>query len=159
MMKRRMLSLVTLFLMGTLAVFAGNKTEKFKVYGNCGMCEKRIEKAALSVDGVLKADWNKDTKMMEVTLNDGKTDVQKVQKAIAKIGHDTNMFKATDEAYNDLPGCCQYDRSKEDAKKEIIEISNRHLLSIREKVFFFTRKFRGRGNQSGKEWHRGQFPK
>ena len=113
MMKRRMLSLVTLLLMGTLAVFAGNKTEKIKVYGNCGSCEKRIEKAALSVDGVSKADWNKDTKMMEVTLDDSKTNVENVEKAVAKVGHDTNKFKATDEAYNDLPGCCQYDRSEE----------------------------------------------
>jgi len=115
-MKRRMLSLVTLFLMGTLAVFAGNKTEKVKVYGNCGSCEKRIEKAALSVDGVSKADWNKDTKMMVVTLDDSKTNVENVEKAVAKVGHDTNKFKATDEAYNDLPGCCQYDRTKEDPK-------------------------------------------
>ena len=61
-MKTKILSLVTLFLLGTVAVFAGHKTEKFKVYGNCSMCEKRIEKAALAVDGVSKADWDKETK-------------------------------------------------------------------------------------------------
>lgn len=48
-----MLSLVTLFIFGVTVVFAGNKTEKFKVYGNCGMCESRIEKAAKSVTGIL----------------------------------------------------------------------------------------------------------
>ena len=117
-MKKRMLSLVTVFLMGTLAVFAGNKTEKVKVYGNCGSCEKRIEKAALSVDGVSTADWNKDTKMLAVTLDENKTNLDNVQKAIAKVGHDTNKYKATEEAYNDLPSCCQYDRTKEDQVKK-----------------------------------------
>ena len=90
-------------MMGAVTVFAGNKTEKFKVYGNCGMCENRIEKAAKSVEGVQSADWNKETKMMEVTFDDAKTDVHKVHMAIAKAGHDTEMHKATDEVYNELP--------------------------------------------------------
>ena len=110
-MKTKILSLVTLFLLGTAAVFAGHKSEKFKVYGNCGMCEKRIEKAALAVDGVSKADWNKETKMINVVFDDSKTDVHKVQMAIAKAGHDTEMHKAKDEVYNKLPACCQYDRA------------------------------------------------
>lgn len=114
-MKTKVLSLVALFMLGAVTVFAGNKTEKFKVYGNCGMCETRIEKAAKSVEGVSKADWNKDTKMMEVTFDDSKTDMHEVKMAIAKAGHDTDMHKATDEAYNNLPGCCHYDRSAEDS--------------------------------------------
>lgn len=112
-MKTKVLGLVTLFLLSAAAVFAGNKTEKFKVYGNCGTCEERIETAAKSVDGVTKADWNQETKMMEVTFDDSKTDVHKVHMAIAKVGHDTEMHKATDEAYNKLPGCCKYDRAAE----------------------------------------------
>ena len=110
-MKTKIVSLIALFMLGAISVFAGNKTEKFKVYGNCGSCESRIESAAKSVDGVSKADWNKETKMMEVTFDDSKTDVHKVHMAIAKAGHDTQMHKATDEAYNKLPGCCKYDRS------------------------------------------------
>ncbi|MGC9352241.1 MAG: heavy-metal-associated domain-containing protein [Mariniphaga sp.] len=118
-MKTKVLSLVVMFVLGTFTVFAGEKTEKFKVKGNCGMCEKRIEKAALSVDGVTKADWNKETKMMEVAFDDSKTDVHKVHMAIANAGHDTEMHKAKDEVYNKLPGCCKYDRSeeKEDAEE------------------------------------------
>lgn len=111
-MKTKVLSLVTLFMMGAVSVFAGNKTEKFLVNGKCEMCEKRIEMAALSLEGVSKADWNKETKMMEVLLDNSKTDVHKVEMAIAKVGHDTKMHKATDEAYNQLPSCCKYDRSE-----------------------------------------------
>ncbi len=112
-MKTKVLSLVALFMIGAVTVFAGNKTEKFKVYGNCGMCETRIEKAAKTVDGVSEADWNKESKMMEVTFDDVKTDVHKVHMAIAKVGHDTDMHKAKDEVYSELPGCCKYDRSAE----------------------------------------------
>ena len=100
-------------MMSSVVVFAGEKTEKFKVYGNCGMCEKRIEKAASSVEGVQDADWNKETKMVEVTFDDAKTDVHKVHLAIASVGHDTEMHKANDEVYNNLPACCKYDRSAE----------------------------------------------
>jgi Cu(I)/Ag(I) efflux system membrane fusion protein len=27
---------------------------------------------------------------------------------VAKAGHDTEKYKATDKVYNDLPGCCKY---------------------------------------------------
>jgi copper chaperone CopZ len=116
-MKTKILSLVTMFLLGAMVVFAKDKSEKFLVNGKCEMCEKRIEMAALSVDGVSKADWNKETKMMEVTLNDSKTDVHKVEMAIAKVGHDTKMHKTSDEVYNELPSCCKYDRSVLEAPK------------------------------------------
>ncbi|MEX2427542.1 MAG: cation transporter [Bacteroidales bacterium] len=116
-MKTKMMSLVGMFLLGTATVFAQGKTEKFEVKGNCGMCETRIEKAALSIDGVKTADWNKETKKIEVSFDESKTDLHKVHKAIAKAGHDTKMHKAKDEVYNKLPGCCKYDRS--DSKKEM----------------------------------------
>ena len=31
-----------------------------------------------------------------------------LKKAIAKAGHDTDVVKATDQAYNELPSCCSY---------------------------------------------------
>ena len=115
-MKTKILSLVALFMMVTFTVFAANKTEKFKVHGNCGMCEKRIEKAASSVEGVSKANWNKETKILEVTFDDTKANTEKIEKAIAKAGHDTPHFKATNEVYKELPGCCHYDRKKDEEK-------------------------------------------
>ena len=109
-MKARDLSLVGLFLMGSATVFAGTKTEKIEVKGNCGMCEKRIEKAASSVEGVSKADWSKETKKLEITFDDAKTSLDKVEIAIAKVGHDTPKHKTSSEVYNKLPDCCKYER-------------------------------------------------
>lgn len=116
-MKTKVFSLVAMFVLGTFTVFAGEKTEKFKVKGNCGMCEARIEKAVNSVEGVSKADWNKETKMLEVAFDDAKTSTDKIEKAIAKVGHDTPHHKAKDEVYNKLHGCCKYDRNE--SKKEM----------------------------------------
>ena len=116
-MKTRVLSIFALFMFGALAVIAANKTESFKVYGNCEMCKARIEKAAKSVEGVSAADWNVETKMIALTFDDSKTDVHKVQVAIAKVGHDTDMHKATDEAYNKIASCCKYERAKSEKEK------------------------------------------
>ncbi|MCW3805712.1 heavy-metal-associated domain-containing protein [Plebeiibacterium marinum] len=114
-------------IMSLTTVFGQAKTEKFKVYGNCGMCESRIEKAAKLVDGVTAADWNKETKMIEVSFDSSKTDVHKVHMAIAKAGHDTDMHKAKDETYNSLPGCCKYERA-EKKRKTIASISIKETL-------------------------------
>lgn len=116
-MKTKILSVVVLLLMGTMGLLAQSKTEKFKVFGNCSMCEKTIEKAAQSVEGVSAADWNKETKMMEVSFDETKTNVHKVHMAIAKVGYDTEMHKADDEVYKKLPGCCKYERAKSGEKK------------------------------------------
>lgn len=111
-MKTKVLNLVSMFFLGASMVFGQAKTEKFEVKGNCGMCENRIEKAAKSVDGVSAADWKQETKILEVSFDESKTSVHKVQMAIAKVGHDTPMHKANDEAYDALPGCCKYDRTE-----------------------------------------------
>jgi len=98
------------------SLFAGSvKTEEFKVGGNCGMCEARIEKAALSVEGVTSAEWNKETKVIKVGFDQSATEIQKVHKAIASSGHDTELVSAKDATYEVLPGCCHYDRLKKQA--------------------------------------------
>ena len=81
----------------------------FTVGGNCGMCKERIEEAALTVDGVTSANWNKDTKMIHVNFGGDATE-DAIQKAIANAGHDTEKYKADDAVYDDLHGCCQYER-------------------------------------------------
>lgn len=87
------------------------KTATFKVFGNCESCKARIEKAA-KVDGVSKAEWNADTKMLTLNYNPAKISTDEVQKKIAAVGHDTEKFKADDKVYKSLPACCQYDRKK-----------------------------------------------
>jgi len=82
----------------------------FKVSGNCDMCKTRIEKAANSVVGVNSAVWDVDTKEIHVSFNHDKTSLDEIHKAIANAGHDTEKETATQEAYDNLPPCCQYTR-------------------------------------------------
>ena len=90
------------------------KTATVKVYGNCGMCETTIEKAA-NKSKVSKADWNEETKLATITYDSKKTNVDAVLKNIALAGYDNQSFLAPDAAYNKLPGCCKYDREKKTA--------------------------------------------
>lgn len=92
------------------ALAQDSKTEIFKVYGNCGMCKKRIDKAAVG-EGIAKADWNVETKIMTITYDPSKITNAAIQKKIAAVGHDTEKEKAADSVYDKLPGCCRYDRN------------------------------------------------
>jgi mercuric ion binding protein len=89
----------------------GPKTETFKVNGACGMCKTRIENG-LKMDGVTKADWDQKTKMATVTYDPSKVTVDVMKKKVADLGHDTDKYKAKDDVYAKLPGCCHYDRAK-----------------------------------------------
>jgi len=79
----------------------------FEVSGVCGMCEERIEEAAV-IPGVKFADWNRETHIITVVYKPKKVSEAEIQKAIAAVGHDTPTAKATEAVYDKLPGCCQY---------------------------------------------------
>ena len=80
----------------------------FGVKGSCDMCKERIEKAAKGVNGVLSAHWDKDTQMIHLQYDPQKTSPKAISKAIAKVGHDTDMDKADKAVYDKLPACCHY---------------------------------------------------
>ena len=87
-----------------------NKKSNFEVIGNCEICKKRIEKAALSLKGVKMATWDIPSNILSVTYNSNKTSPDQIQSAVADVGHDTPSFKAPDNVYNELPMCCIYER-------------------------------------------------
>ena len=88
-----------------------NKKSNFEVIGNCEICKKRIEKAALSLKGVKMATWDIPSNILSVTYNPNKILLNKIQSAIANVGHDTPLFRAPDDVYNELPMCCIYERN------------------------------------------------
>ena len=98
----------------SIAVFAKgeSKTETFKVYGNCSMCKSNIEGVLTKKDGVLSKKWNVDKKEITVTYDPAKITIQKIGEKIASAGYDNQYAKATDESYNGLMKCCQYERPK-----------------------------------------------
>ncbi len=85
------------------------KTESVKIYGNCGMCETKIEKAG-NIKKIANVDWNQETQMATLTYDSSVTNQDEILKRIALAGYDSDKFLAPDEVYNNLHGCCQYDR-------------------------------------------------
>jgi mercuric ion binding protein len=88
-----------------------SKTESFKVFGNCELCQTRIENA-VKEEGASSASWDKDTKMLTVTYDPSKTSRDKLSKKLASVGHDTEKYRAPDDVYDKLPACCHYERAK-----------------------------------------------
>ncbi len=92
-------------------------TETVKVSGNCGMCKTTIEKVG-SLKNTAKVDWNADTQMATLTYDSKKTNQDEILKRIALSGYDSEKFLAPDDVYNNLHGCCQYERVAKVAVKE-----------------------------------------
>lgn len=110
------LILITFFALLTSTVFAQTSastqtskivTANFKVYGNCGECKQRIEKA-LDTKGVKQATWSPSTKNLEVTYVPKKITEMKIRELVSEVGHDTDSTKASDKVYAKLPFCCLY---------------------------------------------------
>jgi copper chaperone CopZ len=107
-----------IFISQSFVVRSQSKTNKkiintnFKVLGNCGMCEKKIEAAALNLKGVKKAVWDMDLLLLHVNYNSKKVNLTEIKQAIADAGYDTETIKTSDEKYNNLHYCCKYDRNQ-----------------------------------------------
>lgn len=115
-----MMAICVLLSTTTNAQIKNAKTEIIKVYGNCGMCETTIEKAG-SFKKIAKVDWNQETQMAILTYDSKKTNQDEILKRIALAGYDSDKFLAPDDVYNNLHGCCQYERAAKVAVKEEIK--------------------------------------
>jgi mercuric ion binding protein len=109
--------IILIILMAFLGFSAQAQTKKSKnlkyttvVNGNCEQCKKRIEKAAFSVPGVKTANWDVSSHQLTVILNEEKSSTEDLNKAIAKVGHDTKDVKAAEADYDNLHTCCKYVR-------------------------------------------------
>ncbi len=101
------------------------KTESVKIYGNCGMCETKIEKAG-NIKKIANVDWNQETQMAILTYDATKTNQDEILKRIALVGYDSDKFLAPDDVYNNLHGCCQYDRVAKVPVKEVATVIARN---------------------------------
>ena len=95
---------------GNMESSADKTHDMFTVSGNCEMCKSRIEKAAKSVKGVISANWDVNAKVIHLDFDSKVTSKGDISKAIAKVGHDTELDKASKAAYDGLPSCCLYAR-------------------------------------------------
>ena len=95
----------------TIIELMGTETS-FGVKGNCKMCKKTIETSALSLDGVHKAIWDVKTKQIDLVYDDQLVELTTIHNTIASSGYSTDLVDLNQEAYENLPMCCQYDPEK-----------------------------------------------
>lgn len=110
-----------------LLIFSGHKaqgqdnkneilSQTIKVYGNCGMCKKRIENAAWG-KGVKEVSWDQETMMLTVKYVTAKTSIEVIEDRVVKAGHDTDNKLTDENTYNNLHQCCKYERNSKAFKK------------------------------------------
>jgi copper chaperone CopZ len=104
-------SILFIFALGFFSCKTGTveKTDTFKVWGNCEKCKKTIE-SSVSVDGVAEKDWNVESTLMTVKFDTTKITLDAIEQLVAKAGYDNDAYYGDDYAYGKLPNCCQYER-------------------------------------------------
>ncbi len=122
-MRSGMISLLSLLFVVfmSLPAFGSEESKKlatpgeaeFTVLGMCGMCKDRIERAAYSVRGVRFAQWDQEEQLLSVRYRPNRTNQEEIERAVAKVGHDTENFLTDEETYKNLHHCCVYPRDPE----------------------------------------------
>lgn len=85
-------------------------TVTLRIDGDCPMCEERIERVAF-VKNEAEVDWVVETHMARVTFDSTRTSLDAIMQRVAQAGYDNELYLAPKQAYDKLPGCCQYERT------------------------------------------------
>ena len=110
---------IFLMTLGTM-LWSQEKTANLKVSGNCGMCKDRIENAVKEIPSA-NGNWDMSSQILTVQFDESKTNLDEIAKNIAKVGHDNALHRAEDSVYENLHGCCLYDRMEPSNSIQITE--------------------------------------
>ena len=99
--------LVMIMTLVSISAYAQKANLTFGVSGLCGMCENRIE-AAFDQKGIVAADYDLEKKTIHVVYKAKKWNEESLHKLATGVGHDTDKYKADDEIYANIHGCCKY---------------------------------------------------
>jgi copper chaperone CopZ len=104
-MKTILISFLLLF--GMPVVAQKTMIIQIQTSAQCGDCKERIETALNQSKGVVYAELNLETKIVEVKFKTAKTDKAQLQLTLVNIGYQADDKKANPEALKALPLCCQ----------------------------------------------------
>ena len=76
-------------------------------------CAKKLLKRLQTL-----VNWDTNTKTATVTYDTKKTNLDAILKRVADAGYDNEKFSAPNAVYDELHGCCQYDREASPKKAE-----------------------------------------
>lgn len=104
-MKKLNLVLMTIFLIGSLSVSAQEQQQKSSKKNkkvetmtcwaslDCEACQAKVEKNIAFEKGVKDLDVNLQTKLIKISYSPGKTNPEKLEKAIQDLGFKTEIVK------------------------------------------------------------------
>lgn len=102
-MSAKKLTILLVLMLGiTLQLSAQDKkktkeTVTFLVSMSCGNCQKKIEKNIAFEKGVQDLEVDLENKTVKIEYNTKKTDVDKLQKAIEKLGFTVSLYEPKEE--------------------------------------------------------------
>lgn len=109
-MKNKLVLILFGFIISLTSFAQSNKSQTFKVYGNCDMCKSAIESALKKKDGVISKKWNMKEKTLSITYDQTKINIKQIAQKVADAGYDNEFASASDQKYNNLHQCCKYKR-------------------------------------------------
>ncbi len=83
------------------------ETVSIKTSAICESCQKRIEKALLATPGVEAAVLNLNNKKVKVKYDPITINLDQIRLVISNTGYDADDVKRNEEAFKNLPDCCQ----------------------------------------------------
>lgn len=78
----------------------------------CDMCSATIETAAEKTEGVKSAAVDLESKTVAVEFDPSRTNLSKIEQAIADAGYNANETVRNAEAYETLDACCKINPKK-----------------------------------------------
>lgn len=86
-------------------------TKSFKVNGACDMCKENIEKA-VTIEDYSSGVWDAEAHVLVLKFDSGLISADSLLHRVANAGYDNEIYRASDDVYESLPGCCQYERNE-----------------------------------------------
>ncbi len=107
--------LMTLIMPVLLLLFSckSNDVEtQIHVWGVCDLAKQKIDSAA-KLPGVVKAEWDEETRLLTLKFDTTKTSLDNILKSVAMAGFDNERYFADDYSYEKLPDNCKYERRED----------------------------------------------
>lgn len=111
-MKKFLSTLIILVLIFLVSCKSKEVETQVHVWGVCDLAKQKIDSAA-KLPGVVKADWNKETRLLTLKFDTTKISLDNILKSVAMAGFDNERYFADDYTYEKLPDNCKYERREE----------------------------------------------
>ena len=83
------------------------RTIEFKTTAICEACKERIEDELNYTKGIVFAELDLDTKIVQVKFKTKFMNEDRVKAIVANIGYNAGDTKRNEDAFNKLPKCCR----------------------------------------------------